>query len=399
MPTFGHTITATQTGAGKLTVTVEASGAAAEPSGHATISVLDNSSPMLPPTQVTIPDADFPLDSGDTLDVDVSGLANGSYTVYLQDSDGWGNMAASIQATITDWVVPPSVTITHKSTSSADNAIVEITGSVSKLVFVRQNGVRVSLVNGNHYTYSGTTYSIQGGIFWSAANYDHLEAEFSDGTVISFDPKEEPVVFTASLATKVGISNVGFTATATTGGAGDANVRVRLYTDSARTSFLWETVVSNLTDGGNVSFYLPYSGGAETLAPGTTYYTSLVDNDSGGALDTGQFTVPHYTTKVFKEWRKDGAKFDFLTPITQDITLVGAWDEVYRVTFADYDGTVLKTQDVVDGSDQGLVMPADPSRDGYTFAGWVCSLDGHIWDASNDEVISEMTLKASYTQN
>ena len=40
----------------------------------------------------------------------------------------------------------------------------------------------------------------------------------------------------------------------------------------------------------------------------------------------------------------------------------------YTVQFVDFDGTVLKNEEVVKGS--SATAPSDPYRDGYSFAGW-----------------------------
>ncbi len=61
----------------------------------------------------------------------------------------------------------------------------------------------------------------------------------------------------------------------------------------------------------------------------------------------------------------------------------------YTVTFKDWNGTVLKTQDNV-ASGTAATAPTDPTRDGYTFNGW---------DVAFDNVTSDLTVTATYTQN
>ena len=63
-------------------------------------------------------------------------------------------------------------------------------------------------------------------------------------------------------------------------------------------------------------------------------------------------------------------------------------DAEYTVTFYDWDGTVLKTEKVKWG--KSATAPADPERDGYTFAGW---------DKAFVSVISDLDIHASYTRN
>ena len=50
------------------------------------------------------------------------------------------------------------------------------------------------------------------------------------------------------------------------------------------------------------------------------------------------------------------------------VTVAAAQPEMHTVTFKDWDGTVLKTQEVQYGGD--AETPADPTRVGYTFTGW-----------------------------
>ena len=60
---------------------------------------------------------------------------------------------------------------------------------------------------------------------------------------------------------------------------------------------------------------------------------------------------------------------------------------VYTVTFKDWDGTTLKTQTVEEGS--GATAPNNPTRDGYDFTGW---------DKSFNNITSDLTVTAQYTQ-
>ena len=57
----------------------------------------------------------------------------------------------------------------------------------------------------------------------------------------------------------------------------------------------------------------------------------------------------------------------------------------YIVTFVDHDGTVLKTEEVEEGS--GATAPTSPSRDGYRFIGW---------DINFSNVVSNLTVTAQY---
>ena len=55
------------------------------------------------------------------------------------------------------------------------------------------------------------------------------------------------------------------------------------------------------------------------------------------------------------------------------------------MTFLDWDGTVLKTETVLEGGD--ATPPADPKRAEYVFAGW---------DGSYQNIQANVTLTAQY---
>ncbi|MBO4849250.1 MAG: InlB B-repeat-containing protein [Clostridia bacterium] len=61
---------------------------------------------------------------------------------------------------------------------------------------------------------------------------------------------------------------------------------------------------------------------------------------------------------------------------------------LYTVTFVDWNGTVLSTQQVEEGA--AAAAPADPVRTGYTFTGW---------DVPFDCVTSDLTVTAQYSIN
>ena len=62
--------------------------------------------------------------------------------------------------------------------------------------------------------------------------------------------------------------------------------------------------------------------------------------------------------------------------------------QTYTVTFVDWDNTVLSTQTIEKG--KNAVAPTEPSRTGYTFAGWK-------GDFTN--VVANVTIVATYTEN
>ena len=77
------------------------------------------------------------------------------------------------------------------------------------------------------------------------------------------------------------------------------------------------------------------------------------------------------------------------TNVTSNTNVTALYDiNTYTVTFVDWDGTVLKTQTVNYGG--YATAPADPEREGYTFTGW---------DVDFTNVKANLTVTAQYTEN
>jgi uncharacterized repeat protein (TIGR02543 family) len=83
------------------------------------------------------------------------------------------------------------------------------------------------------------------------------------------------------------------------------------------------------------------------------------------------------------------------TTITGNATYTAQWeqeqttgpDTMFTVRFVDWNGTLLKTQQVRYGD--SATAPSDPSREGYTFAGWDCEFTN---------IQSDLTVTAQYKQ-
>ena len=84
---------------------------------------------------------------------------------------------------------------------------------------------------------------------------------------------------------------------------------------------------------------------------------------------------------MFIGWDKD------FSSITSDLTVTAQYVEMiyYIVTFVDWDGTVLKTEQVGEG--YSATAPSDPIRTEYEFIGW---------DVPFDNIISDLIVTAQY---
>ena len=134
-------------------------------------------------------------------------------------------------------------------------------------------------------------------------------------------------------------------------------------------------------------------------------------------VDCREEVTPVYFTVTFQDWNGTVLKTEQVEqgksatapadPVRERYTFIG-WDKsfsnvqsdltvtaqyeknvvYYTVTFLDWDGTTLKTEQVEQG--KSATAPADPIREGYTFIGW-------NKDFSN--VQSNLTVTAQYEQN
>ena len=126
-----------------------------------------------------------------------------------------------------------------------------------------------------------------------------------------------------------------------------------------------------------------------------TYTVTFVDYD-GTVLSTQQIVQgknaksPEYPeresniqyTYIFSGWDKE------YTDIRSDLTITATYTRItnkYTVTFVDFDGTVLRTQQVEYGN--AAVAPASPNRTGYTFSGW---------DNAFSTITGDLTVAALY---
>ncbi len=140
---------------------------------------------------------------------------------------------------------------------------------------------------------------------------------------------------------------------------------------------------------GSAIYLYKYTG---STTPDPVYYTVTFKDWDGTVLKTqqvaegGSATAPSNPTRTgytFTGWDKS------FTNVTSNLTVTAQYTiNTYTVTFKDWDGTVLKTQTVNYGG--AATAPANPTRDGYTFAGW---------DKSFNYITANTVVTATYTQN
>ena len=99
---------------------------------------------------------------------------------------------------------------------------------------------------------------------------------------------------------------------------------------------------------------------------------------------------PKKAGHTFKMWTLNGVAFNFETPITEDITLLATYEDVYSVYFDSNGGSKVASGTVKGGK---IAKPEDPTKSGYKFLGWY--LEDKAYDF-NSEVKENMTLKAKW---
>ena len=144
-------------------------------------------------------------------------------------------------------------------------------------------------------------------------------------------------------------------------------------------------------------------------------YTLTFDTQGGSAVDPIIVNPGEKATRpanpvlggyTFGGWFKDEEctdVWDFDTDVlNNDVTLYAKWISssapTNTVTFDPQGGSAVTPQTIEDGGH--ATQPADPTQDGFTFAGWfkdaACT---DLWDFANDAVTTNVTLFAKWISN
>ncbi len=147
---------------------------------------------------------------------------------------------------------------------------------------------------------------------------------------------------------------------------------------STQNTYLYNlaSYTSNYSDWG-ITYDTSYSCMKIANVASTTYTYLVVGS-------YGYFVVNNtYTANKTYLWKETASSVSYYT--TDPVAPV----QTYSVVFYDYDGSILKEEQMVNyGGD--AIPPANPTREGYTFAGW--SPDYH-------NVQSDLSVYAQYTVN
>ena len=100
----------------------------------------------------------------------------------------------------------------------------------------------------------------------------------------------------------------------------------------------------------------------------------------------------------FTGWYKGTDKYDFESPVTEDLTLKAKWiseaDKTFTVSFDTGSESKIDTQTVVEN--EVAVLPKEPAKDGYTFKGWMFGNSEYDFKTP---VTKDIVLKAKWEIN
>jgi len=156
------------------------------------------------------------------------------------------------------------------------------------------------------------------------------------------------------------------------------------------------TVYARWTANADVRVTFDGNGGTPT--------TQYRDVQGGLTVGTAMPADPTREGYLFVGWYTEiegGTEFTSATVITETMTVYARWttNEAVRVDFNANGGTPDAHRYVQGGLIVGPNMPTDPTKTGYTFAGWYTAAEGGIEFTSATPVIEAITVYARWTAN
>ena len=141
-------------------------------------------------------------------------------------------------------------------------------------------------------------------------------------------------------------------------------------------------------------------------------YTITFNSNDGSSVESQNVNAGEKLTEptpaptkegfTFDGWYEDSTfskKFDFNTPITDNMTLYANWIEnKYTVTFDTKGGNTIAPVTVKEGEKVAEPTPA-PTKEGFTFDGWYQDVTLNTKFDFNTSVVSNLTLYAKWTEN
>lgn len=155
-------------------------------------------------------------------------------------------------------------------------------------------------------------------------------------------------------------------------------------------------------NGSSYNFNTAVTKNITLVATWTKNYTVTFNTDGGSNIAKKEVAKGSKVTKpsnpskagyTFTGWTLNGVAYDFNKAVSQDITLVATWVKNYTVTFNTDGGNQVASQTVPGGNK--VNKPSNPSKAGYTFAGW--TLNGAAYDF-NTAVNQDITLVATWKE-
>lgn len=111
-------------------------------------------------------------------------------------------------------------------------------------------------------------------------------------------------------------------------------------------------------------------------------YSYTISVYYGDIISIDDYDFLNIEDEAFDNWYLDNIVYDFNNVVTESFSLNAKYFNIYTVTFIDSDGSVLDTQNVIEGHSAKPIVT--PEKQYYEFIGWDKSLD----NISSDTVIT-----------